>query len=240
MQVAVMRSPLDRTHLSRLRGIWARRGFTLVELLVSLAILGVLTALLLAWNGRMIASADGAKCAVNLRTIGQAVALYVGDNSFPMPARPPSLLPLQGQLPGPLNRGQIPVSSRKYQGMFAYLLYPYLQLPEPTTGDRVVPLLQCPAWKKQTKNPTGVCYYCPNEVFYEKIRYVPFGYPNDSNPLRMVALPPVPLSEIVVLEDVDKTTTGVAGADWESALPAGPVHNGKRNTLYLDGHIARK
>lgn len=211
-------------------------GFTLMELLVTLGIVAVLTALVLSSLQVVRSAGDSAKCLGSLRAIGQGVIAYVGDNSFNLPAYP--YKPSAGQLPGPLNSGQIPVSSRKYQGMLAYMIYPYLGLPEPTAGERVVPLLQCPAWKKQTKNPIGVSYYLPNDVVIDGRHMKPFGYPvpNYAEPMRMLALPGSP-SSILVLQDVDRQVPGVSGADWAAALPVAPVHQGRRNLLYLDGHV---
>ena len=55
--------------------------------------------------------------------------------------------------------------------------------------------------------------------------------------MRMVALPPVPLSEIMVLQDVDRLNATPGAAPYDT-LPKKPVHNGKRNTLFLDGHVS--
>lgn len=211
-------------------------GFTLMELLASIGIVAVLAAMTLSGLRVVRSAGDSARCAGSLRAVGQGIIAYVNDNSFSLPAYP--YKPAPGQLPGPLNSGQIPVSSRKYQGMLAYMIYPYLGLPEPTSQDRVVPLLQCPAWKKETKNPIGVSYYLPNDVVVDGRHVKPFGYPvpNYAEPMRMLALPGSP-SSVLVLQDVDRKVPGISGADWAVALPASPVHRGRRNLLYLDGHV---
>ncbi|HEX8463058.1 MAG TPA: prepilin-type N-terminal cleavage/methylation domain-containing protein [Abditibacterium sp.] len=53
----------------------ARRAFTLVEMLVVLAIVGLLAAILLPVVSRARASARTSTCASNLRQIGQALAI---------------------------------------------------------------------------------------------------------------------------------------------------------------------
>jgi len=60
-------------------------GFTLVELLSTLAILGVLVALLLPAGNRAFDAAKKGACITNLRTIGSAVQLIVADENGSLP-----------------------------------------------------------------------------------------------------------------------------------------------------------
>ena len=57
----------------------------MVEMLVSIAIVGVLAALVLSGFGRVNENARVAKCASNLRQIGQGIVLYMGDNDGKLP-----------------------------------------------------------------------------------------------------------------------------------------------------------
>lgn len=71
-----------------------RAAFTLVELLVMLAIIAVLTTLASPAIGTAIERGRSARCVNNLRQIGVAVQQYIADNNYRFPAietEPPSL-----------------------------------------------------------------------------------------------------------------------------------------------------
>lgn len=61
------------------------RGFTLVELLAVIAIVGVLASLIFVGVGRIRAKMDQTTCASNMRQVGQAVLLYTNDNRGRLP-----------------------------------------------------------------------------------------------------------------------------------------------------------
>jgi len=61
------------------------RGFTLVELLIAVAVIAILTALLVPVGGRAIDEADQVNCRANLHVLGVAVLLYAKNNDGALP-----------------------------------------------------------------------------------------------------------------------------------------------------------
>jgi prepilin-type processing-associated H-X9-DG protein/prepilin-type N-terminal cleavage/methylation domain-containing protein len=64
-------------------------GFTLVELLAVVVIIGILASLLLTALSRSLAAARNTHCINNLRQLGHALQLFVGDNhAYPLETNP--------------------------------------------------------------------------------------------------------------------------------------------------------
>lgn len=63
----------------------ARLGFTLIEILVVVAIVGILAALLLPAIGRVRESANQAKCVSNLKMLSAALLIAAGENNGILP-----------------------------------------------------------------------------------------------------------------------------------------------------------
>lgn len=62
-----------------------KRGFTLVELLVSIGVIAILTSIAIPSMYIVRARADSSKCLANLRALGIALNGYLSDNQMIMP-----------------------------------------------------------------------------------------------------------------------------------------------------------
>lgn len=63
-----------------------RKGFTLIELVVVIAILGILAAIAVPRFADQTANAQKSACLANQRTIESAIAMYYANNSSTFPA----------------------------------------------------------------------------------------------------------------------------------------------------------
>lgn len=73
-------------HIAQVKGRTGSRGFTLVELLVSIAIIALLMSILLPALSRARDAANTVRCASNLRQIGTGLISYAAENSQFLPA----------------------------------------------------------------------------------------------------------------------------------------------------------
>ncbi|HWL52302.1 MAG TPA: prepilin-type N-terminal cleavage/methylation domain-containing protein [Chthoniobacteraceae bacterium] len=206
-------------------------AFSLVELLVAIAVAAALAALVFMGLRGVFAAGDRARCISNLRQIGSAVAAYAQDH--------------HGQLPGSTATVQhwtyYTFTTRRGAGLTVWLA-PYLALPPPVSGGSVAECFVCPAARRQVRErhlTTVNASYGAGVTLIEETgkKVFPFGYYSSSTvneilPLKLQTIP-TEVSKTLALLDADRVK--YAG---NVVVPEVPSHGTFRNALYLDGHVA--
>ena len=201
-----------------------RVGFTLVELLVTIAILAVLAALALTAISSERAAWDRSKAIANMRAIGSAIGLYAADR--------------ESLLPGPLWPGQVPELDPNRSGRLARELAPYLGIKTPTKPE-LVELFMPPAYRKVTA-PTALS---TSRTFVMNMAVASGNTTNNpwgslaaidgSGPLRLGSIP----ANAWGFSDADRQHPRVAGASWAANTPAEPIHK-KRLAWFFNGSVS--
>lgn len=212
------------------RSLAGKRGFTIVELLVSVAILVVLAAVSVTALRKVTASANRATCVGILRQYGVAMNGYLGDH--------------QNVMPYIQVNWQIPFYQQGGEGWHIFAkLYPYLGLEGQSEPTALPDNLICPAWRKRFPNwnadgtgtgaPGGKSVYWMNQdqaINGRRIYGTQQGASNPTNPLTYAAISngtsQTTLSRIPFLADGHHPTEGTD-----------PVHGKLRNCLFLDFHV---
>jgi len=202
-----------------------RGAFTLVELLVVLAIIGILAALSLGGLSKLGASSDRSKAISNMRQIGTGITLFAADDD--------------GKLPGPLWPGQMAQFDPTRSGRLVRELAPYLGIPTPATP-KVEPLFVPPAYRKAVNASfldSARTYVLNMNVRDGDQILIPWGNlasPPSSQPLKLAAIP----SQAWGFSDADALHPRVTGASWAANTPPKPVHTPKRLAWFFNGSVA--
>jgi prepilin-type processing-associated H-X9-DG protein/prepilin-type N-terminal cleavage/methylation domain-containing protein len=225
------------------------RAVTLVELLTVIAVIGILAAILIPVASSMRQTARAANCTSNLRQIGVAVLVFVGDHK--------GILPGSGQRPG--NNGTN--SSASWQDVLNVMVFEAnLSAPRPTL-------------QRMGESPNAGQMYCPSmERFGTAARY-PRAYVINSRVMdhNVVTNPPVtwgvllnyqkgypyvrfatPARTVMVLEsersgdgvgpsapfDQVVMGDGVTEPSWSANSQSFAFrHKGRLNLVFMDGHV---
>lgn len=196
------------------------RAFTLLELLVCVAVFGVLAALLIGGVGTAREKAKGALCAGNLRQCGVALRLYANEN--------------QGRFPAALERdGFSWASALAAQGY----------IPPLVEGQKTV--ATCPSSASQGRYADFRRVY---GMWMGHANYGEFQFSRDGACFRLSPLK-LEANRILVAdsgrclygEAWDPSYFIMSGTGKEETTPAHKVinliHHAKANALFVDGHI---
>ena len=209
-----------------------RHGFTLVELLIVVAIITILAATLLAAFGRARESGRRTVCISNMMQIGLGLKQYVDDNSGYMPIRYLVIHPGQSDPPGNAFGHQKPNNWRVQ-------LFPYV---------RNINVFRCPSNPEgntsATIHPKHKHWVIPGQTIDINVSYAcnysssglgVFGSAEDMQTVHRREIPH-PASTISVAESTSTDPEiNIDDRDMVGQLFAG--HSGASNYLFVDGHV---
>ena len=193
----------------------APAGFTLVEILVVISVLGLLMSLLVPAMGKARATANDVKCRSNLRQWGVALSLYMNNNG--------GFIPRRGQ--GDRVLAKVDRGDDWFNCLPPYFNeLPYNELVKqgrrPRAGDDSIFI--CPS-----ADDTGGKYFLP----YAMNQFLSPWHITD--PHQIMSLPEP--AKVVFLGD--------GPGPYASIMPIAkpycvePRHDGRANLLFLDGHV---
>ena len=204
--------PPDR-HATRKMILRGTLAFTMVEMLVSIAIVIALVAIMLPVSSQLSAHSKKVKCAQQLRQIWTALSLYSNEN--------------RGRLPGPSYKG-VSITAPSI---------PAKLLPYTGNTDR---LWDCPA-RPNLRDLRGHTGYIQGSYYQTGVGTLfPFGYPAGSGnaekkPMTLLEISQLPDPSLCwLLSDADSMNYSTPGlADYAPD----PAHKQGRNVLHHDGRV---
>ena len=206
-----------------------RYGFSLIELLAVIAVLGVLSALIFTGLQHVRRTGEKVTSVSNLRSVGMGIQSYANDHSY--------------RLPGPLYYGQQSNYRNNSTGLLGYFLWSYLDGHEPDNTWRELEALTTPSFLSERPNESSVIYLAQRRVILPGQPGIPpFGYPKAQGdipslqPLTMSDIAEYDLASTWALQEVDALHPDVANWNTENYLQQ-PAHGDVRLTLYFDWSV---
>jgi len=247
----------------------AGRGFTLVELLVVIAVLAMLAGMLLPALAGAKRKAYQAQCVSNLRQMGLALKMYVDESHDWLPPGPlpagetiadATSIYFLAQSEAPVYSGT--TNTTQFKKWLPYYLAPYLSLPSPAQlgqATNVVKVFVCPGYAHSLPaNSAGGGYNAEADNYARAFSYsvtrtnaypnskIPgyaFGKQGESEPLKVTQIQSVVSpSEVWAVADLDTNAIKVP-ASLGNSLPTiakNPVHKEVREYLFFDFHAGAK
>lgn len=196
-----------------------RQAFTLMEMLVVIAIIGILVALLLPVFSRVRARGQNDVCISQLRQLGIAARLYAEDNN--------SKLPMAERLPSqPMRPGHVLLPR------ICDVLGPLIGSTDGTNGDKII--FRCPSDHDGYFEVEGSSYMWNPMANGKRIdNTVNFGggfwgSSTDSNGV-------VTTTGLSTNSEITPDRIALL-SDYDNFHPRSPVPG--KNTVYMDGHVA--
>jgi len=200
-----------------------------MELLVVVAITGVLTVLLAAAWPRGIAEANRADSSSRLRALGQAIFLYTGDH--------------EGKLPGPLWPGQVLLYDPARDGRIVRDLAAYLDIEQRANAyvvDKMFPRAYRENMPPGSPGDARVYVVNPGWIDSDGQTIAPFGSTTSTptiGAMKIAQLNAIPETNGWMIAEADQQQAYVSTAPWKANTPARPLHDGYRATVRFDGSV---